>query len=249
MLRKVNPDTRQQSSVTPSKMTPISPRHVAIIMDGNRRWADKHGLPRHEGHRAGVENLRRVLQSLGDYEIPYVTIYSFSTENWNRDEDEVAGLFHLLEEVIDQEASELHKKGVKICHLGRLEGLSLKLQQALNRAIELTKDNTGITLSVAFNYGGRREILDAMRKIMADGVPPPQIDEALFSRYLYNNELPDVDLLIRTGGEFRTSNFLMWQIAYSELYFTSVLWPDFNGEEVEKALKSYRQRQRRFGGL
>ena len=249
MLRKVNPDTRQLPSVTPSKVTPISPRHVAIIMDGNRRWADKRGLPRYEGHRAGVENLRRVLQYLGDYEIPYVTIYSFSTENWKRDEDEVAGLFHLLEEVIDQEASELHQRGVKICHLGRLDGLSSKLQQALNRAIELTKDNTGITLSVAFNYGGRREILDAMRKIMADGVPPPQIDEALFSRYLYNDELPDVDLLIRTGGEFRTSNFLMWQLAYSELYFTSVLWPDFNGKEVETAIKFYRQRQRRFGGL
>lgn len=249
MLKKVDHGTGLQPSVTPSKGTPISPRHVAIIMDGNRRWADKRGLPRHEGHRAGVKNLRRVLQYLGDYEIPYVTIYSFSTENWKRDEDEVASLFLLLEEVIDQQASELHQKGVKICHLGRLEGLPPRLQQAVNRAIELTRDNTGLTLSVAFNYGGRREILDAIGKIIADGVPPPQIDEALFSRYLYHQELPDVDLLIRTGGELRTSNFLLWQMAYSELYFTSVLWPDFNRKEIEKALKSYRERQRRFGGL
>ena len=248
MLKNNNPDNSQRLSVTPPEAIPINPRHVAIIMDGNRRWADKRGIPRYEGHRAGVSNLRQVLQQLGDYEIPYVTIYSFSTENWNRDEDEVTGLFLLLEEIIDQEASELHKKGVKICHLGHLEELSPKLQQSVNRAIELTKNNTGITLGIAFNYGGRREILDAVRKIIDDGVPPSQVDEALFSRYLYDDKLPDVDLLIRTGGEFRTSNFLIWQMAYSELYFTSVLWPDFNGKEVDKALESYRQRQRRFGG-
>jgi undecaprenyl diphosphate synthase len=217
-------------------------------MDGNRRWADQRGLPRYDGHRAGVTNLRQVLKHLGDNDIPYVTIYGFSTENWKRDKDEVTGLFRLLEEVIEREAAELHENGVKICHLGHLEGLPPGLQQAIEQAIELTMKNTGVTLSVAFNYGGRSEILDAMRQIMADGIDPAQIDEALFSRYLYTNGLPDIDLLIRTGGEFRTSNFLIWQMAYSEMYFTSVLWPDFDSSEVAKALKSYSQRQRRFGG-
>ncbi|RJQ41359.1 MAG: di-trans,poly-cis-decaprenylcistransferase [Dehalococcoidia bacterium] len=224
------------------------PRHVAIIMDGNRRWAERRGLPRHEGHRAGVANLRRVVRQMGELGIPYVTIYGFSTENWKRDKNELAGLFRLLEEVIERETAELHQNGVKIRHLGRLEGLSPKLQEAVKNAIQLTSRNTGVTLSVAFNYGSRSEILNAIQKIIADGVAPEQIDEARFERYLYTCGLPDVDLVIRTGGEFRTSNFLMWQSAYSELYFTSVLWPDFNDEELSRALGTFARRERRFGG-
>ncbi|MFH0941433.1 MAG: polyprenyl diphosphate synthase [Chloroflexota bacterium] len=247
MSREARPVTGQPE-LTPPESLPSRPRHVAIIMDGNRRWADQRGLPRLGGHRAGVANLRQVLKHLGEHGIPYVTIYGFSTENWKRDKDEVAGLFRLFEQVIERETAELHKNGVKIRHLGRLRGLSPKLQELVKQAIELTRHNTGITLSVAFNYGGRGEILDAVRRLIADGIAPAQIDEGLFGHYLYTDGLPDVDLLIRTGGELRTSNFLMWQSAYCELYFTSVLWPDFNGEEVARALKDFSQRQRRFGG-
>jgi len=225
------------------------PNHIAIITDGNGRWAQQRRLPRFEGHRAGVESLRSAIECLNEYQIKYVTIYSFSTENWKRPEAEIAGLFQLLEESIDKETVELHKKNVRLRHLGRLDGLPPHLQQAVTRAIELTKNNTGMTLSFAFNYGGRNEILNAVRHLVAEGVPPQEITEELFSRYLYTAGLPDVDLLIRTGGELRISNFLIWQAAYSEYYFTEVLWPDFGRKEIEKALLVYSQRQRRFGGL
>ena len=225
------------------------PNHVAIIMDGNGRWALQRGLPRLEGHRAGVGSLRSVIECLSGYQIKYVTIYGLSTENLKRPKGEIAGLLHLLEEVIDEETVELHKKGVRLRHLGRLDGLSPHLEQVVTRAVELTKNNTGMTLSFAFNYGGRTEILDAVRHLIAEGISPQKIDEKLFNSYLYTAGLPDVDLVIRTGGELRISNFLMWQAAYSEYYFTEVLWPDFDRKEVEKALLSYGQRQRRFGGL
>ncbi len=225
------------------------PNHVAIIMDGNGRWAQQRGLLRLEGHRAGVESLRSVIECLNEYQIKYVTIYGLSTENWKRPEDEITGLLNLLEEIIDEETVELHKRGVRLRHLGRLDGLSLRLKRVVTRGIELTKNNTGMTLSFAFNYGGRTEILDAVRHLIAEGIPPQKIDEKLFNSYLYTAGLPDVDLVIRTGGELRISNFLMWQAAYSEYYFTEVLWPDFDKKEVEKALLSYSQRQRRFGGL
>ena len=225
------------------------PRHVAIIMDGNGRWAKQRGLLRLEGHQAGVDNIRSVIRCLNEYKIKYVTIYAFSTENWNRPDDEIAGLFQLLEQRIDKEALELHKEGVRIRHIGRLKELPHSLQLAIDRQIELTKKNTGMTLNFAFNYGGRVEILDAIRQIVADGISPQDIDEKLLNSYLYTADLPDVDLLIRTGGEFRTSNFLMWQSAYSEYYFTKVLWPDFDEKEIRKALLVYRRRQRRFGGL
>jgi len=225
------------------------PKHVAFIMDGNGRWAEQRRLPRLEGHRAGVENVRPVIKSLNEHGIEYVTLYAFSTENWSRPEDEVSGLLRLLEEVIAKEARELHKNGVKIRHIGRLEGLSRRLQQSIKRAVRLTENNTRMTIGVAFNYGGRAEILDAVRHLIAEGVPPRDIDEKLFGDYLYTAGFPDVDMVIRTGGEIRTSNFLVWQAAYSEYYFTPVLWPDFNEEELEKALLTYSQRQRRFGGL
>ena len=224
------------------------PNHIAIIMDGNRRWAEQHGLPRAEGHWAGVENLRSIMEYFGKHQLKYLTVYGFSTENWGRSEDEVRDLLHLLEEAIDKEAIGLHNRGVRICHLGRLEELPSGPQRAITRAIELTKNNTEMTFSFAFNYGGRTEILDAIRRLMAEGIPPQNIDEKVFNNYLYTAGLPDVDLVIRTGGVVRLSNFLMWQTAYSEYYFTEVLWPDFDEKEVEKALISYSRRQRRFGG-
>jgi len=196
-----------------------------------------------------VEKIRSVIECLNQYQVKYVTLYGFSTENWNRPEDEVRGLLRLLEETIDKEALELHNQGVRLRHLGRSEGLPQELQLAINRAVELTKNNTGMSLSIAFNYGGRIEILDAVRRLIAEGTPLQNIDENSFNRYLYTAGLPDVDLVIRTGGELRISNFLLWQAAYSEYYFTKVLWPDFNKKEVEEALLSYSRRQRRFGGL
>ncbi len=224
------------------------PHHVAIILDGNGRWAEKRGLPRLSGHRAGVRNLRRILKALGKYGIEYVTLYAFSTENWNRPADEVNGIFGILTEVVGREARELHKNGVKIRHIGRLEGLPEKVRKSIEKAIKLTENNLGMTLAVALNYGGRAEILDAIRRIGDDKIPLGNIDENVFSKYLYTTGLPDVDLVIRTSGEMRTSNFLIWQAAYSEYYFTPVLWPDFDEAELEKALLAYSQRQRRFGG-
>ncbi len=225
------------------------PNHIAIIMDGNGRWAKQHGLPRLGGHQAGAENIPPIIKCLNQHHIKYVTLYGFSTENWNRPEDEVTGLLHLFEESINKYVSELHEDGIKLRHLGHLEELPQGLQLAINKAIELTKNNTRMTLSFALNYGGRLEILDAVRHIIAEGIPKQDIDEGLFNSYLYTAGLPDVDLLIRTGGEFRISNFLIWQAVYSEYYFTDVLWPDFNQKELGKALLAYSQRQRRFGRL
>ena len=225
------------------------PNHVAIIMDGNGRWAKKHGLSRLEGHQAGAQNIRPVIKYLNQYHIKYVTLYGFSAENWGRPEDEVASLLQLFEETLNEYVSELHENGIKLRHLGRLEELPQGLQLAINKALALTKNNTGMTLSFALNYGGRLEILDAIRHIIDEGIPIQDIDEKLFNSYLYTTGLPDVDLVIRTGGEFRISNFLIWQVIYSEYYFTEVPWPDFNQKELEKTLLTYSQRQRRFGRL
>lgn len=225
------------------------PSHIAFIMDGNGRWAQQRGLPRLEGHRAGIENTHSVISYLDKLHIKYVTLYSFSTENWNRPQEEVNGLLAILGESIEKETLELHQHSVRLRHLGRLERLPKQLKQAINWALKLTKNNNGMTLSLAFDYGGRLEILDAVRNIIAKGIPPKEVDEKLFSNYLYTAGLPDVDLVIRTGGELRLSNFLLWQSAYSEYYFTEVLWPDFNTKEMEKALIAYSQRRRRFGGL
>jgi len=225
------------------------PNHVAIVPDGNGRWAEQRGLPRLAGHQAGSENMWRMVKYLSEYPIKYVTVYGFSTENWNRPEDEVRGLLSILEEAINKHAPALHKRGVRLRHLGRLSELPQGLQLAINRAVELTKNNTGMTLSLAFNYGGRIEILDAVRRLMAEGITTQNIDEELFSSYLYTADSPDVDLLVRSGDELRLSNFLIWQTAYSEYYFTKVLWPDFSKKDIDKALLSYSQRQRRFGRL
>jgi len=225
------------------------PNHVAIVPDGNGRWAERRGLPRLSGHQAGAENMRQMIDYLNEYPVKYVTLYGFSTENWIRPEDEVWGLFGILEEFINQDVPELNKNGVRLCHLGRLNELPQGLQMVIHRAVELTKNNTRMTLGLAFNYGGRIEIVDAVRRLMAEDIAPQNIDEKLFSNYLYTAGLPDVDLLIRTGDETRLSNFLLWQTAYSEYYFTKVLWPDFGKKDIEKALLSYSRRQRRFGGL
>ncbi len=225
------------------------PVHVAIIMDGNGRWAAKRGLPRLAGHREGVENIRRVLEAAVEFGVQVLTVYAFSTENWGRPEDEVHGLLEIFEETIARQVPELHKKGVRLRHLGQLEGIRPEMRQAVQNAIELTKDNTRITLNVAFNYGGRAEILDAIRRMIQDHVNPDQVDEALFSSYLYTAGLPDPDLIVRTAGEMRLSNFLIWQSAYAEYYATATLWPDFDKQELYNALLAFSQRQRRFGKL
>ena len=228
--------------------TTALPRHVAFILDGNGRWAEKRGLPRLEGHRAGIKNIRRILRYLSNRGVEYTTLFAFSTENWSRPAEEVNGIFDLLEQMVDAETRELHKNGVRIKHIGRLQGLPKGVRRSITDAVSLTENNKGMTLGVALNYGGRAEILDAVSRIAADKIPPQDIDEKLFNGYLYTDGFPDVDLMIRTSGEMRTSNFLIWQSAYSEYYFTPVLWPDFNEEELEKALLAYSQRQRRFGG-
>jgi len=227
----------------------LLPNHVAIVPDGNGRWAEKHGLPRLQGHQAGAENMYILINYLNEYPIKYLTLYGFSTENWDRPQGEVTGLFHILESFIDKYVLGIHERGIKLRHLGRLNELPQNLQLTINKAIELTKNNTGMTLSLAFNYGGRAEIVDAVRHIIADGVPPEKIDEKSFNSYLYTAGLPEVDMVIRTAAEQRLSNFLIWQSAYSEYYSTNVLWPDFDKKEMEKALLDYSRRQRRFGGL
>jgi undecaprenyl diphosphate synthase len=218
-------------------------------MDGNGRWAKERKLPRLMGHRAGTENTRRVLKACGKFGIEMVTLYGFSTENWRRPEDEVQGLFSIFEDAIDREVPELHRNGVRLRHLGRIEGLPGRLVKKIERAMELTKDNGGPILNLAFNYGGRAEIVDATRRIIAEGIDPTAIDEELFGSYLYTAGLPDLDLVIRTGGEMRLSNFLLWQTAYAEYYTTPTYWPDFDEAELKKALLAYSQRTRKFGKL
>ncbi|MCJ7763891.1 MAG: polyprenyl diphosphate synthase, partial [Dehalococcoidales bacterium] len=195
------------------------PNHIAFIMDGNGRWAEQRNLPRIEGHCAGIESTRSVVKCLGEYHINYVTLYSFSTENWNRPKIEVNSLLKILGDSIEIETAELHQNGVKIHHIGRLERLPQRLKLAIERATELTRNNTGMNLSLAFDYGGRTEILDAVRHIITEGISPQDINEELFNSHLYTADLPYVDLVVRTGGELRISNFLLWQSAYSEYYF------------------------------
>lgn len=223
------------------------PTHVAIIMDGNGRWAKQRGLPRLAGHRAGTENLRRVIRACVEFDIKILTIYAFSTENWGRPDTEVKGLLRILEDVIDRELAELHAEGVCLRHLGDLSAINEDLQRKVRDAIELTKNNNRLILNVAFNYGGRAEIVHAIREIVKHGHSPEEIDESLVSHYLYTGDLPDPDLIVRTSGELRLSNFLIWQGAYAEYYFAPVYWPDFDKEELRKALLLYGQRDRRFG--
>ncbi len=223
------------------------PYHVGIIMDGNGRWAQARGLPRLAGHRAGTENIRRVLGASVEFGIKILTIYAFSTENWNRPPAEVRGLMDILGRVIDRELQDLHKNGVQLRHIGRLDGISDRLRKRVLHAIELTKNNDTLILNVAFNYGGRAEILDAVRSLLREGVSPDRLTERLFVEHLYTASVPDPDLIIRTGGEMRLSNFMIWQAAYAEIYSTPTYWPDFDQAELRKALVEYANRERRFG--
>ena len=225
------------------------PTHLAIVPDGNGRWAEQRGLPRLKGHDAGAQNMLRMVDYLSEYPIKYLTLYGFSTENWGRPKAEVNGLFALLSRFIDKHLQYIDEKDIKLRHLGRLHELLERLQNSIKRAVETTKDNGGMTLNVAFNYGGRAEIIDAARRLVTEGVAPEDIDEDLFEKYLYTAGVPPVDLLIRTGDEVRFSNFLIWQTAYSEYYLTDVLWPAFGKKDIENALLSYSQRKRRFGAL
>ena len=227
----------------------VAPVHVAIIMDGNGRWARAHGRSRHAGHRAGTENIRRVIRAFAERGVRYLTLYAFSTENWNRPRAEVRSLMRILAYALKREVQALNDNNVRLLHLGDPAALSPQLLRQVERAVELTRDNTWITVAVAFNYGGRAEIIGAIRRIVADAVPPAEIDEALLERYLYTHGLPDPDLVVRTAGEMRLSNFLIWQAAYAEYYTTPAFWPDFDPDEVDRALDAFAGRRRRYGGL
>jgi undecaprenyl diphosphate synthase len=223
------------------------PTHIAIIMDGNGRWATARGLPRVEGHRVGTEAVREVVRSCIDFGIQYLTIYAFSTENWARPQEEVNGLMMLLETVVVNELDELHREGVRIQHIGRLDTLRPSLRDKIKHAVEITRDNKKMVFTIAWNYGGRDEIINAIQSMIRDGVKPEDVDEALVSQYLFTASTPDPELLIRTSGELRLSNFLLWQTAYSEWVVSPVLWPDFSKEDLRKAIIEYGNRDRRFG--
>ena len=223
------------------------PAHIAIIMDGNGRWAQARGLNRAAGHRAGTENLRRVLSAVVEMGIPILTIYAFSTENWERPRSEVRVLLGLIERVLDTETEELARNGVRIRHIGRISGLPARVVTKIHQAEAMTRYNQKLILNVAFNYGGRAEIVDAVRAIVTEGLDPDEITEDTVSAHLTTGGLPDPDLIIRTGGDQRLSNFMIWQAAYAELYVTPIFWPDFDREELYKAILAFGHRQRRFG--
>jgi len=223
------------------------PQHVAIIMDGNGRWALSRGLPRLAGHKAGTENLRRIIRSTVEFGVKYLTIYAFSTENWGRPPEEVKGLMYILQDVIDHELNELHKEGVQLRHIGRLEKLNPRIQKKVLKAIELTKNNDRLILNVAFNYSGRDEIVYAIQQIINAGIDSKDVTDEVVNRHLFTAGVPDPDLIIRTSGELRLSNFLIWQAAYSEWYISPKYWPDFDKEEYRRALESFASRDRRYG--
>lgn len=226
----------------------LLPEHIAIIMDGNGRWAKKRGLPRLYGHHAGMKSVREVVRAASDIGIGVLTLYAFSTENWNRPKSEIKGLFGLLKLFIKKELGDIHKNNVKVNIIGRLSALPPDTIKMVNQATEKTLKNTGMILNIALNYGGRQEIVDAVNKIIAEGIYK-KVDEKIFERYLYTKGLPPADLIIRTSGENRISNFLLWQSAYSEFYSTGTLWPDFRRKNLMEAISEYQKRNRRFGGL
>ncbi|MBA3702145.1 MAG: di-trans,poly-cis-decaprenylcistransferase [Rubrobacteraceae bacterium] len=224
------------------------PRHVAIIMDGNGRWAKRRWLPRAAGHRAGVSVLTPLLETAGEAGVKTLTLYAFSTENWARPEKEVKTLMKLFLDTASDKVPELNKRGARLRFLGRRDGLPDSVLGALQEAEEMTAANDKLDVYIALNYGGRAEIVDATRRIIADGLSPEDVDEVTFARYLYAPDVPEVDLVIRTSGELRVSNFLLWQIAYSEFYVTDTLWPDFSPKEFLQAIDSFASRSRRRGG-
>ena len=235
------------STQQPPPQSSKVPIHVAIIMDGNGRWAKKRGLPRLAGHRVGVDCIQGVLNTLGSKGVKYVTLYAFSTENWNRPTEEVEGILELMYDALREQTQALHENNVHIVHIGKADKLNSALREAVADAQHLTRNNTGVTLNVAFDYGGRDEILEAVKQLIRDQVPAEEVDEELFSKYLFTSHSPDPDLIIRTGGELRISNFLLWQSAYSEYYHTSTLWPDLDSTELERVLEAFSNRERRFG--
>jgi undecaprenyl diphosphate synthase len=223
------------------------PRHVAIIMDGNGRWAARRGLPRVAGHERGTDNIRRITFTAGEIGIRYLTLWAFSTENWRRPAEEIEGIMRVLSEAIERETEELHRQGAQLRHIGSLEGLAPDLRQSVLDAIELTRNNDRLILTLAFNYGGRQELVQAVRAIVASGVAPEEVDEQTIAAHLFTKDIPDPDLIIRTSGEYRMSNFLIWQAAYAELHFSPVLWPDFGPDDLRAAVLDFSRRERRFG--
>jgi undecaprenyl diphosphate synthase len=226
------------------------PTHVAIVMDGNGRWAQRRGLPRTDGHAAGEEALMDTIWGAHAAGIRWLTVYAFSTENWKRPVDEVRFLMNFNERLLLTRRDELHEKNIKMQFIGRRDWrVPKRILRRIDETLELTRNNTSMTVSMAFNYGGRAELVDAMRAIAAEGIKPDKINEKTIKAHLYDPEMPDPELMVRTSGEYRMSNFLMWELAYSELVFTDVLWPDFRRSDLYAAIDEYQQRERRFGGL
>jgi undecaprenyl diphosphate synthase len=225
------------------------PQHVAIIMDGNGRWAQRRHLPRLVGHRRGTNNIHPIVEACEDLGIAVLTLYAFSTENWGRPEEEVNGLMQIFLEISRRETLALHRKGVQVRQIGALEGVNAALQQAIRDAANLTRHNSGLQLNIAFNYGGRAEIVRAVRELVAEGVQPEEVTEETIARHLYTAGVPDPDLVIRTAGEMRLSNFLLWQAAYAEYYATDKLWPDFTPDDLRDAVSAYTLRKRKYGRL
>jgi len=238
------PDPPTEIRLDPARL----PRHVAVIMDGNGRWARQRGLPRVEGHRAGMESVRSIIRESGRLGIAYLTLYAFSTENWKRPKAEISFLMKLLLEYLRRELAELHRQGVRLVRLGQRERIPAKVLAGIDEAVATTRRNPGLQVNLAFNYGGRAELVDAVAKYVR-ARPRPPLTEASFARYLYTAGLPDPDLLIRTSGEQRLSNFLLWQLAYAEIVVSPVLWPDFREAEYQRVLAEYARRERRFGAV
>ena len=230
-------------------MNDRTPRHVAIVMDGNGRWARQRFMPRHVGHKQGVEALVHAIDVFAERGVQYLTVFAFSSENWKRPTDEVSGIMSLVLVAVSRFLDKLHRDGIRVRVVGDRDSVSPQLREAWDRAEALTQHNTRLNLSVAFNYGGRWDVVQATRRAMADGLRPEQIDDTELGRRMALGFAPDPDLFIRTGGEMRVSNFLLWQIAYAELYFTQCLWPDFSEAEIDAALRAYAARDRRFGGV
>jgi len=225
------------------------PRHVAIVMDGNGRWAKRRFMPRFFGHKAGVDTLVRAIDLFAERGVRYLTVFAFSSENWKRPEDEVSGLMGLVLVAVSKYLTKMAADGVRFRIIGDRDSVAPKLREAWDRAERMTADNSRITVSVAFNYGGRWDMVQACRRAIADGLRPEQVTEETLGRYTSLSFAPDLDLFIRTGGELRISNFLLWQVAYAEMFFTDCLWPDFGAQEIDEALKSFARRDRRFGGV
>ncbi len=240
-------ETLEKDLITSQTVKETNLQHIAIIMDGNRRWAKEKNLPSAMGHKKGVDALKKTLRACNDFGIKYLTVYAFSTENWNRKKEEVDFLMELLAITLTNELAEMHAEGVVISFIGDTTKLSEKLQKILQNSVETTKNNTGVHLQIAFNYGARDEIVHAVKNIAAKGIKPEDITEDLISENLYTKNIPDPDLLIRTGGEMRISNYLLWQIAYSEIYITKQYWPEFDKNSLVIAIEEFHNRQRRFG--